>query len=130
MNKLKGVFISISILLFTACASMNQPSSNLINTVPVIEVGSKKPDHKEYILYIPANTNFPVHFTVNGSLMATTIEQKPITRIKQDLYIYKYWSSFDGRNWQLSHDLINMPIVIGMGPEGGQVHVKVDLKNN
>lgn len=126
-NYIKGIILGVYVFSVTGCASMYTPNSDLIETLPVIKIGSKKPDGHEYILHIPAETQFPVHFTVKGGLISSPVDQKPTTRIKQDLYVYKYWSSLDGRNWQPSHDLINMPISIGMGPEGGQFHVKVDI---
>lgn len=122
-----GILINIFILITTGCASMYTPESSLIDTLPVIKIGEKELEGKEYILHIPAHTEFPVHFTVNGDLISLPVDQAPNTRIRKDLYVYKYWSSLDGRNWQPSRDLINMPIEIGMGPDGGQVNVKVDL---
>lgn len=127
MKGIKGLITSILVLSVSACASMYTPDSNLIDTLPVVKIGEKKPESKDYILYIPAKTEFPVHFSVKGDLIAQPVEQEPKTRIKKDLYIYKYWSSLDGRNWQPSRELIQMPIGIGVGPEGGQVHVKINL---
>ena len=127
MNLIKGICIGCFVLSMSGCASMYTPNSSLIDTLPVIKMGEKKPQGHEYILHIPSGTQFPVHFTVKGDLITLPVDQKSNTQIKKDLYIYKYWSSLDGRNWQPSHDLIKMPIGVGVGPEGGQFHVKVDL---
>lgn len=129
MYVMKGILLSSLALSISACASMSAPNSSLIDNVTVVKMGDEKPEGKDYILHIPANTEFPVHFTVKGDLIANPVDLKPRTKLNKDIYVYKYWSSFNGRDWQPSHDLINMPIGVGMGTEGGQVHVKVDLVN-
>ena len=130
MKKLH-VILSISVLvLFSGCASMFVPDSDLANKVPVLEMGSlkHKPEGNEFILHIPAGATIPVHFSVKGGLISSPIDQKSVTKIKQELYVYKYWASLDGKTWQPTGDIINMPISVGVGPEGGQIEVKVDFQ--
>ncbi len=50
-----------------------------------------------------------------------------LIQIKKELYIYKYWASFDREKWQPTRDLIKMPILLDVGPDGSRVEVKVDL---
>jgi len=116
-------------ILFSGCASMFVPDSAVIKNLPIIEIGSqqKKPENNEYVLHIPAGAEVPVHFSIKGGLVSSKIEHKSTTKINKELYIYKYWASLDGKNWQPSRDLITMPITIGLGPEGGQVHISIDL---
>lgn len=118
-------------ILFSGCASLFVPDGETINKLPVIEMGSQgqKPANNEYILHIPAGTKIPVNFSVKGSLISVPLDNKSITRINQELYIYKYWASLDGKKWQPSGELIKMPISIDVGPQGGQIDVKVDLVN-
>ena len=126
--KIRNVVLSSLVMVFfSGCASMFVPDSDIINELQIVKIGSNKPDGNEYILHIPAGASIPVHLTVDGSLISAPIDNKPVTQINQELYIYKYWASLDGKNWQPTRDLINMPVTIGVGPEGGQIHVKVDI---
>lgn len=129
--KIRNVILSSLVMVFfSGCASMFVPDSDIINKLQIVKMGSNKPDVNEYILHIPAGTRIPVHLTVDGNLISAPIDNKPVTQINQELYIYKYWASLDGKNWQPTRDLIKMPIAIGVGPEGGQIHVKVDITKN
>ena len=126
--KIRNVLlITLAMVLFSACASMYVPDSDLINKLQIVKMGNEKPEGHEYILHIPAGTKIPVNFSVNGSLISAPIENKSVTKINQELYIYKYWASFDGKNWQPTRDVIKMPITLDVNSEGGQIHVKVDL---
>lgn len=128
MRWMKLSFNLVLLSAITGCTSMNTPDMDLINKVPTIKMGSQKPEGHDYILYIPARAEIPVHLTVAGSLISAPIDHKSVTKINQDLYIYKYWASLDGKNWVPSRDLVSMPVAIGVGPEGGQVRIKVDFK--
>ena len=126
--KLRNVILSSLVMIFvSACASMYVPDSEQINKLQIVKMGDKKPEGKEYILHIPAGVNFPVHISVNGELISTPVDSKPVTRINQDIFIYKYWASLDGKNWQPTRDLVNMPIFVGVGPKGGRVDIKVGI---
>ena len=103
------------------------PNADLIDNIPVVTMAGKKPGNDEYILFIPKGANIPIHFTIAGDLISAPIDNKSVTQIKQDLYIYKYWASLDGRSWSASRDLIDMPIAINVGTDGGKVQIKVDL---
>jgi len=126
--KIRNVILAaLAMVFFSGCASMFVPDSDLINKLQIVKMGSKKPDGQEYILHILAGTKIPVHFTVNGDLISVPIDNKATTQINQELYIYKYWASLDGKNWQPTGDLINMPITLDVGLEGGQIVIKVNM---
>ncbi len=114
-------------ILFSGCASMFTPDSDLINELQIVKMGSQKPDGDEYILHIPAGTKIPVNFSLKGSLISAPIDNKSVTQLNHGLYIYKYWASLDGKNWQATGDLINMPISLDVSPEGGQIGIKVNV---
>lgn len=128
--KISNIITTMTVaILFSGCASMFVPDSDVINKLPVLEMGShkQKPVNNEYVLHIPAGAKIPVNFSVTGSLIAAPVDNKSVTQIKQELYVYKYWASLDGKNWQPTRDLIKMPIAIDVGPEGGRVDIKVDM---
>ena len=130
MNILNIIFAATVAILFSGCASMFVPDSDIINKVPILEMGSKKikPENNEFILHIPAGAKIPVQLSIKGSLISVPVENRSVTTLNQELYVYKYWASLDGKNWQPTADVIEMPIAIGVGPEGGQVNITVDRK--
>ena len=121
------ILITLAMVLFSGCASMFVPDSDLINKLQIVKMGSKKPAGEEYILHIPAGTKIPVNFSVKGNIISVPINNKSVTQLNQELYIYKYWASLDGKNWQPTGDLINMPITLDVGPEGGQIGINVNM---
>ncbi len=129
--KLRIVILNIlTVILFSGCASMFVPDQEQIDKLQIVKMGSIKPEGNEYILHIPAGTEIPVRFTLNGSLISAPIDNKQVTRLNHDLFVYKYWSSLDGKNWKPTGEIVSMPITIGVDPEGGQLDVKVDLLKN
>ena len=128
--KLFRIFVGTSmfILLF-GCASMNTPSPSLIETMPVVTVGEAHSTHKEHIVFIPANTKFPVEFSVKGSVFTENASSKVMVSFKQDMYLYKYWASFDGKKWVGSHKLMNVKPSGGFDKSGGKVEVEIELSN-
>ena len=128
MKKLQRICLVVAVTYLSGCASMFVPNSDDISRLPMVKMGEKKPKGKEYILHIPAGVEFPVHISVNGALISKPVDSKPITKINQDIFIYKYWASLDGKNWQPTRDLVNMPIFVGVGPKGGRIDVKIDIK--
>ena len=116
------IFISLS-----ACSSMTKPSSSLIDAVPVVKVGEKRAIPKDHIVFIPANTPFPIHFEAKGSLFAKDVKSTVMTRLKQDIYLYKRWASLDGKKWINSHRLINVQPSGGFDSSGGKMVFSLDL---
>lgn len=126
--KFSNIFLTLVVaILFSGCASMYVPDSDLINKLQIVKMGSKKPTGDQYILHIPAGANIPVQFSLKGDLISTPIDNNAITQLKHELYVYQYWASLDGKNWQPTGEIIKMPITIDVGPEGGKVLVKVDV---
>jgi hypothetical protein len=106
---------------------MNTPSSSLIDTIPVVKVGQSGDAPKEHIVFIPANTEFPIEFSVKGSVFNHDVSKKVMASFKQDMYLYKYWASLDGKRWMNSHKLMNVEPSGGFDKAGGKVEVKLDL---
>jgi len=46
---------------------------------------------------------------------------------KQDMYLYKYWASLDGKTWSNSHKLMNVKPSGGFDKSGGKVKIEIDL---
>jgi hypothetical protein len=100
---------------------MQSPPEDLLKQVPVIEIGKPEPADKNYILYIPGGTTIPVHLAVKGPLLVNPGEASTRVQLTQSLYLYKEWSSLDGRNW--THQAFQGRVAIGLAPKGGLVEV-------
>lgn len=112
-----------SFALLAGCTSMGTPPEDLIKQVPLIEIGKPEPADKNYILYIPGGKTIPVQMTVKGPLVVNPGEATTRIQLTQSLYLYKEWSSLDGRNW--THQAFQGRVSIGLAPQGGIVEVFV-----
>ena len=106
---------------------MNTPSSSLIETKPVVTIGEVSNASEDHIVFIPANKEFPVEFSVKGSVFEKNASSKAMVSFKQDMYLYKYWASLDGKKWVNSHKLINVEPSGGFDVSGGKVGVEINL---
>lgn len=119
---LSTLILACSIL--AGCASMEQPPDDLLKRVPIVEIGKPEPADKNYILYIPGGKTIPVHLAVKGPLLVHPGEATTQVQLTQSLYLYKEWSSLDGRNW--THQAFQGRVAIGLAPRGGIVEVFVN----
>jgi len=124
---MKEIIAVLLMVILIGCASMNTPSSSLIESVPIIKIGESNDASKDYIIFIPANTEFPIEFSVKGTVFNQDIASKVMASFKQNIYLYKYWASLDGKNWVNSHKLMNVEPSGGFDRSGGKVEVKLDL---
>lgn len=120
--------LTVMLIVFIGgCASMNTPSSSLIDTVLVVKVGETANAPKDHIVFIPANKEFPVEFSVKGNVFVEETSLKALVKFKQDIYLYKYWASLDGKEWINSHKLMSVEPSGGFDKSGGKVGVKLNL---
>ncbi len=114
----------LSLSLLGGCASMGEPPEDLLKRVPIVEIGKPEPADKNYILYIPGGKTIPVQMTVKGPLLVNPGEATTRIQLTQSLYLYKEWSSLDGRNW--TRQAFQGRVAIGLAPQGGIVEVFVN----
>jgi len=121
------LFAAVTVLMFgnTGCA-LWPPGEDLVRRVPVLEIGSPKPEGHEYILHIPAGQSVPVHMTLGGTFLDQTGKAETTITLRHDLYLYKQWSSLDGKTWRQSHDRFEVLLSAGLGTEGGTLDLKVN----
>ncbi len=129
MNSIKIIVFSLFIVVLVGCASMNTPSSSLIDTKPVITIGSTSDVAEDHIVFIPAGTKFPIEFTVEGIVFEEAKSSKVMVSFKHNMYLYKYWASLDGKTWVKSHKLMNVEPSGGFDKSGGKVEVKLNFVN-
>jgi len=124
---IKITVLSLLITFLSGCASMNTPTSSLIEEKPVVTIGSTIKPPKEHIVFIPANTEFPIAFSVKGDVFNKSVSSKVMVSFKKNIYLYKYWASIDGKTWVKSHKLLNVEPSGGFDTSGGKVEVKLDF---
>lgn len=125
---MKKICSVLFLVIMVGCTSINTPTSSLINSVPVIKIGDFKDAPIDHIVFIPANTEFPIIFSVQGTVFSKDITSTVMASFKQDMYLYKYWASLDGRTWVNSHKLLNVEPSGGFDKSGGKVGIKLNLK--
>lgn len=125
MNNL--VTLLASLFLLSGCTTLMAPGDDLIEHTRVLDLGSTMAEQTgDYILRIPAGQNVPIHVLLDGSLFqdAENIEAK--VRLNNDLYLYKYWASHDGVDWQKWGDMVSVEVSSGMDTEGAQLNAIIN----
>jgi hypothetical protein len=128
MKYVIGLFLC-PFLILAGCAAMNAPSSSLIDNKPVVRIGETGAVPDDHIVFIPANTEFPIEFSVKGSVFNKDASSKVMVSFKRDMYLYKYWASLDGKTWTNSHKLLDVEPSGGFDKSGGKVEVKLNYAN-
>jgi hypothetical protein len=120
----KILFVSLASIVAAGCASLQTPSADLLIRVPVVEIGHAKPQNDQYILFVPAGREVPVKLTIAGSFLAESASAETKVKLRQDLYLYKYWLSFDGKRWERSQRVFGAAVSAGLEPAGGKVEIE------
>ena len=117
------------ILIFTsflgACVSGSPPSAESLKAMSVVTMGNPVPEGQEYVLYIPKGEPIPLEFTMTGYLLDAPVRQEFSTRIQRDLYLYKYWLSYDKQTWLPYNKVLGAKISAGMDGKKGTIHVEL-----
>lgn len=118
-------------VVLTACAGL-PPSASEITKVPLIQFGQPLPADDNYVLHFPAGTPLPVSTIVDGNLFEHDGKATLHVTLKRDVYVYRRFASFDDRNWQPSHELIETHLELQIpqkdGSNAGLLHMKIDQK--
>ncbi|SBP87164.1 hypothetical protein [Thiomonas delicata] len=93
-------------LSLSGCAGLVLPSADSMAKLPVVRFGEQAPAHKEYVLFLPANTPLPVDASVEGTLLEKTAKASMTVTLKKGIYIYKRWVSFDDKTWVAGQDAV------------------------
>lgn len=109
-----------------ACAYVHTPPYTLIDEVPVVKIGASVRPSEAHIVFIPANTPFPIEFTATGSILNQPASSKVMVSFKRDLYLYKSWASENGRYWVNTRRLLKVERSGGFDATGGRVEEKLD----
>lgn len=127
IKRILAVPAALCVMWFSGCATVSGPPENLLERVPVVEIGQPEPADKQYVLFIRAGKPLPVHLTVKGPLFVQPAQANAQVQLSQSLYIYKDWSSLDGINW--TRQGFEGAASIGLAPKGGIVDIHVSRTN-
>jgi hypothetical protein len=116
-----------------ACAGI-PPTSEEMAKIPVVRYGSPAPADGEFVLFYPAGAPLPVVTSVGGSLLEQPAQATLDVALKRDVYLYRYWVSFDGKTWQVGDGVVegNFTITLPGGSDGkapGAMSASFDLKS-
>lgn len=103
-NALSASLLSATILALTACAGL--PPTETLAGLPVVRYGQPAPSDGDYILHYPAGEPLQVDAAVTGDLFIRDERATLTPRLKQDVYVFDEWASFDGKHWARGTDLV------------------------
>jgi hypothetical protein len=113
------------------CASLQTPTAESLRSVPMVEFGTPVPAG-DFVLHFAAGKPIPVVASVTGSALAQEAESTLNVTLKQDIYAYKQWVSFDRVAWVRSDKALGFKLELKVpGPEypkPGILKVQVDRK--
>ncbi len=120
MKSFQQILIVMLGLSLIGCASWMAPSEKSMAQVPVVRFGNPAPAGKEFVVMYPAGTPLPIVASVGGTLMDQGDKATLHVTLKRDVYVYRRWVSFDGKNWKYGHHAVDGKFEIKLpGMENG-----------
>lgn len=114
-------------ILLSGCTTLLAPGSDLIDHTMVAQLGDTEPAEKgNYILHIPAGQRVPIRILLDGTLFKNEENIEAEVSLARDLYLYKYWASYDGKDWKKWNDLVKIGVTSGMGTKGAELNATID----
>ena len=131
MSKRIYPVILATLLSLSGCANLSTPSAQSLAQIPVIKFGEIA--QGEHITLYPAGVSLPVISSVKGTLLEKTDESTLNVTLKKDVYLYKQWISFDGKNWMPGNKIVSGKVMLTLpgeknGNEAGTLSAEFNLK--
>ncbi|HCI13132.1 MAG: hypothetical protein A2063_02890 [Gallionellales bacterium GWA2_60_142] len=131
MKLARTLFAAATCIALSACAGL-PPSTAEIAQAPQIRFGQPLPKENNYVLHYPAGTPLPVSTVVDGNLFEHEGQSTLHVTLKRDVYVFKQFASFDGKNWQPARSLIETNLELRIpqedGSNAGYLHIKMNQK--
>ena len=125
--KIMNALLCATILL-SGCTTLLAPGDDLIEHTKVAQLGDAEPAEKgNYILHISAGKSVPIRILLDGTMFQDKENIDAEVHLTRDLYLYKYWASYDGIHWQKWNDLVKVGISSGMGTKGAELNATIDV---
>jgi len=125
---MKRILCLLSVIYISGCASkyIEPPSSAFIDALPIVKFGGEKPKDNEFIIFYPKEVEIPFTVKINGSIFREGVEISPMITLKNDIYTYKTWFSYDRKSWVYLTDFFDHYFSIGRDLSGGLVKIKLN----
>ncbi|HEY5682167.1 MAG TPA: hypothetical protein VIR61_00640 [Sulfuricaulis sp.] len=131
---MKNLLFSLAMTILpgiTSCTIQEKPTYDTFNIVPVIEFGNDVPAKGEFILYFPAGKPIPVVASIKGNALSQEAENTLIFKLKNDIYAYRDWVSFDRKTWVSGGETIDFNIEVKIPgpahPKPGVMKLQMNL---
>lgn len=126
MSIIKSFFLLMLLFASTGCALQPAaPDSAELRALPVVRMGTARGSHNNYILFVPRGQMFHIELNIAGDLLTGQIHKVINTSLKQDVYLYQHWGSYDGKHWQLLHNMLGVGLSMGMDNQKAFIKVKL-----
>jgi len=117
--------------LFTLAGCAGLPSAEKLAALPVVTYPDKPPAG-DFVYKLPAGKPIDLRILADGSLLASSVDQKVSASLARDLYLHKRWASEDGRVWREANQLVGVKLSITLpsyeAPGPGEMHLSVDRR--
>lgn len=129
---MKTLILSLTcVAALSACA--HTPPTDHISRLPVIDYGQTAPSNGEFVLRYVANKSLPMKARIEGNLLQQPAQTTLEVSVKRDVYVYKEWMSFDGRNWSWGPKTLDQEFKLEVpgqmdGRTPGLMSARFDLK--
>ncbi len=115
-------------LAISACAGV--PTSSELAQVPMVTFGEKIPANQDFILLFPAGQPISTDVQIVGTLLQQQASDQLTVTLKRDIYAYKNWVSFDGKNWIEAREALAVRFDVKLPgpkhPQPGYIRVAID----
>lgn len=109
--------LALAALSLSACSTLLPPSREEAATLPIVRFGESAPAGKDYILLYPGGVPLPMAISITGNLFDQDQSTTLNPRLKRDIYLYKTWASYDGKDWQRATQLVGGKIELHLPGE-------------
>lgn|GEM_PF-1100779 len=116
-----------TLVVVFGCATSSPPNARDFAVIPVIRAGSNAATGTEHIVRIAAGAPVPIQLRIEGDLLVADVVSTVMATFKRNIYLYKDWASFDGKDWKRTHELIEVDTGGGFDKSGGLIAVKLKL---
>jgi len=134
MNRILTAALLAATATLAGCAGlMPPPGADEMAKIPVVRYGEAAAPGGDYVLLYPAGAPLPVVASVSGTLLSKTGEARMEVATSRDVYVYKNWLSFDGKNWMSGSQAVGGEFAITLPGEKdskapGTMSARFDLK--
>lgn len=130
--KTQQIVFAISIAIFISGCAV-QPSQEEIKALPVIQLGDTIPENGEYVLFLPAGKAINAMAEITGDIFQQEASQTLSVTLKQDIYSYKNWISYDKVTWLSDKDALAIRFELKLPsyqyPYPGKISLQISEKN-